>query len=211
MIKRIPFLFFLPLICCCLLCCKKQKTEVPVSEIDTISSITNTVVKETFSDTISKYIRIIPTMNSSFSDSNTVHCSNVEYLLNALAAKSDKNISDNRLIKEFARSSQWKNSMDTSSLVLALGKPHEVYESIIDQYRTKYGMEKTDLSPRGSTFWGYTDKVVNYKYDEPFDKQPLLFLGTEVEAFGFNSEFSSSYANVYFMYQFVIIYFYRVC
>jgi hypothetical protein len=91
--------------------------------------------------------------------------------------------------------------------VSAFGNPNEVYESVIRQYVTKYKIGKNDLSPQGSTFWGYTDKVVSYRYAEPFDEQRLLFLGTEVSAFGFNSGFESTYIKEHFNDQFRILYF----
>lgn len=97
--------------------------------------------------------------------------------------------------------------MDTSKLVLAFGNPSDVYENIVHQYLTKYQIKKNDLSPQGSTFWGYTDKIVNYKYAEPFDEQRLMFLGTEVSAFGFNSGFSSTYIKDHFRDQFDILYY----
>jgi hypothetical protein len=122
-------------------------------------------------------------------------------------ANADKDISANSLAKEFSQSQTWKNSLDTSKLILAFGRPHDVYENVIRQYRAKYRINKNDLTPQGSTFWGYTDKVVNYRYAEPFDEQKLQFLGTEVSAFGFNSEFESAYIKDYFKEQFDILYF----
>jgi hypothetical protein len=189
-----------------LFACNGKKTESLIQE-QSIFSQNDSVFKDVFLNDASKHIRIVPTMNSNFIDSNTVHCANIEYLWNSLISNSDKSVSSNILAKEFSQSSSWRNSMDTSKLVLAFGKPRDVYENVIGQYLTKYKIKKSDLSPQGDTFWGYTDKIVNYKYSEPFDEQKLLFLGTEVSAFGFNSGFSSTYIKDHFKEQFDILYF----
>lgn len=188
------------LLCTLLLACEGKKPETNVQN-------DNSSTADIFPNVDSKHIQVIPTMHSVFNENNTVHCSNVEYLWNTLISNSDKDVSGNSLAKEFNQSQSWRNSMDTSRLVLAFGNPSNVYESIIHQYLTKYKIEKDDLSPQGDTFWGYTDKIVNYKYAEPFDEQKLAFLGTEVSAFGFISGFSSIYAKDYFRDQFDILYY----
>ena len=193
--------------CTLLLACEGKKTESSGTVQDNEVHVDSFDIEETFPVVASKHIRIVPTMHSIFSDSNTVHCSNVEYLWNALMSNSDKDISGNSLAKEFIQSQSWKNSMDTSKLVLAFGKPSDVYESVIQQYIAKYKINKNDLTPQGSTFWGYTDKVVNYKYAEPFDEQRLSFLGTEVSAFGFSSGFEPTFIKDHFKDQFDILYF----
>ena len=183
-----------------LLACAGKKAETTVQD-------NNSPAADIFPPVDPQHIQVIPTMHSAFNENNTVHCSNIEYLWNALMRNSDKDVSGNSLAKEFNQSTGWRNSMDTSRLVLAFGNPTDVYESIIHQYLTRYKIEKDDLSPQGDTFWGYTDKIVNYKYAEPFDEQKLAFLGTEVSAFGFVSGVSSIYAKDYFRDQFDILYY----
>lgn len=188
------------LLCTLLLACEEKKTETNVQN-------DNSSTEDIFPNVDPKHIQVIPTMHSVFNETNTVHCSNIEYLWNTLISNSDKDVSGNSLANELNQSQGWRNSMDTSRLVLAFGNPDDVYESIIHQYSTKYKIEKDDLSPRGDTFWGYTDKIVNYKYAEPFDEQKLAFQGTEVSAFGFISGFNSIYAKDYFKGQFDILYY----
>lgn len=197
----------LALACTLLLACEGKKAESSDNVQDPEVHVDSLEIEETFPVVASNHIRVVPTMRSVFGDSNTVHCSNVEYLWNALMANSDIDISGNSMAKEFNQSRTWRNSMDTSKLVLAFGNPSDVYENIVHQYLTKYQIKKNDLSPQGSTFWGYTDKIVNYKYAEPFDEQRLMFLGTEVSAFGFNSGFSSTYIKDHFRDQFDILYY----
>ena len=189
-----------------LFACEGKKVETSTTEPGEMEFADSVEVGNTEVTIPSRTVQVVPTMGSIFPDINTVHCSNVEYLWNRLISNSDKDISNHPLAKIFSRSKSWMNSMDTAKLVLAFGKPSDVYESIIRQYKTKYGIERNDLTPHGDTFWAYTDKVVNGKYAEPFDEQPLLFLGTEVSAFGFNSEPGSSYAKDYFKEQFDILY-----
>jgi len=188
------------LLCILLLACEGKKLETNVQN-------DNSSPADIVPNVDPKHIQVIPTMHSVFNENNTVHCSNIEYLWNTLISSSDKDVSGNSLAKEFNESQGWRNSMDTSRLVIAFGNPNDVYESIIHQYLIKYKIEKNDLSPRGETFWGYTDKIVNYRYAEPFDEQKLAFLGTEVSAFGFISGFSSIYAKDYFKDQFDILYY----
>lgn len=156
---------------------------------------------------VSPSVKIVPTMNVPFNDNNTVHCANVEYLWNVIQTNADKQIHENSFRQELNKSKTWRNSMDTSRLVLAFGSPNEVYESLIRQYKEKYKIDRTDLSPQGDTFWGYTDKIINARYTEPFEKQELVFLTTNVAAFGFSSGFSSSYAKEHFRNQFDILYY----
>ncbi len=201
-----PILYLLTWIC--VIACVGKKMEKPHAEPRSDVSPADTVEKDVLpSEVYSTSINIVPVMTSQFSDSNTVHCANVEYLWNAIAQIADKNISKNSLVKKFRRSSFWKNSMDTSHLVLAYGNPEAVYKSVIQQYRTKYKINRHDLLQQGSAFWAYSDKIVRYKYHEPFDEQMLRFLGDEVSAFGFNSDIASVYSKDYFKEQYDILYF----
>jgi len=191
------------ILCCCILvaCGGKRVTDPALDDLDEVED------ENELLSSYSNRIQVVPTMNSSFNDSNTVHCANIEYLWSALASNSDKSIRENALAKEFDQSTSWKNSMDLSKLILAFGKPSDVYESIVQQYDEKYEIDKSDLSPQGSTFWGYTAKVVSYRYAEPFDEQRLIFLGEEVSAFGFNSESMSTFVKEHFKDQFDVLYY----
>lgn len=185
--------------------CTKVKEAPPQAE--THASDGDSTVEESFTNVVSKDIGIVPTMSSSLDNRSTVHCANIEYLWNELINKSDKTLANNVVAKELGGSQTWRNAMDTSRLILAFGKPEDVYKSLVAQYQSKYGMNKTDLSPKGNTFWAYTDKMVSYKYAEPFDEQRLKFLGSEVSAFGFESGMTSTYTKDYFNDQFDILYF----
>ncbi len=189
-----------------LIACGDKKNDMPSSD-QKVGVKSDTIKDEVSSEEYSTNIKVVPVMTTEFSDSNTVHCTNVEYLWNAISKISNKDISKNPLVKEFNHSSLWKNSMDTSRLVLAYGNPEAVYKRIIQQYRTKYKINKNDLLPQGSSFWAYSHKIVRYKYDEPFDEQRLRFLGDEVSAFGFSSDLSSIYSKEYFKKQYDILYF----
>ncbi|MGC3946482.1 MAG: hypothetical protein QM762_18490 [Chryseolinea sp.] len=48
---------------------------------------------------------------------------------------------------------------------------------------------------------------MNYRYAEPFAMQPLLFLGTRVSAFGFESGFSSSQEKDELKQQYSVLYY----
>jgi hypothetical protein len=192
--------------------CQNKNEDQHTSVKDTTSLENTTQVPEVteesaFPDVGSKYIKIVPTMQAEFSDANTVHCSNIEYLWNEVMQRADNKIEGNYITKILSGSKTWQNSIDTSKLVLAFGKTENVYESIIAQYKTKYDLDKKDLVMQGETFWAYTDKLISYKYAEPFDEQRLLFLGTEVSAFGFNSGFASTFVKDHFKDQFDILYF----
>src|SRR5690349_12561187 len=126
------------LICTFLIACQQKKAESTGTAQDKEVHVDSLVVEEIFPDVASKHIRIVPTMHSVFSDSNTVHCSNIEYLWSAIMSNADKDISANSLAKEFSQSQSWKNSLDTSKLVLAFGRPQDVYENVIRQYIAKY-------------------------------------------------------------------------
>lgn len=190
--------------------CQQKKTEAPLAEETLAEELDAAVADEgtdTFPDVGTAHIKIVPTMQVMFGDTNTVHCSNVEYLWSIIMSQADKPFTGNTFARRFSRSTVWTNSMDTSKVVLAFGKPNEVYNSIIRQYQRKYQREPIDLSPQGSSFWAYTDKQVRYKYTEPFDEQPLLFLGTEVSGFGFGSGFGSGFIKDYFRGQYKVLYY----
>src|SRR5690349_10938675 len=114
--------------------CDRKKPEHTVADQGTTSYKDSVDAQTTLPTIVSNHIQIVPTMGSVFSDSNTVHCSNIEYLWNSIVSNSDKDISGNILAKEFNKSRSWKNSMDTSSFVLAFGNPDNVYRSIVRQY-----------------------------------------------------------------------------
>lgn len=190
----------------CLIACGSKKVEDPSTEQEA-DVASDTIADDPLQEVNPTRIKIVPVMTSDFPDSNTVHCANVEYLWNAISQISNKDILENSLVKKFSHSSLWKNSMDTSQLVLAYGNPEAVYKSIIQQYRTKYKINKDDLLPQGSSFWAYSDKIVRYRYNEPFDEQKLRFLGDEVSAFGFDSNIGSVYSKDYFKKQYDILYF----
>ena len=189
-----------------IIACQPKKPEAETFTEEQDSAVAD-LATDVFSAVGPAHIKIVPTMQATFGDSNTVHCSNFEYLWNSIMSHADRPITGNTFVKQLSRSTTWTNSMDTSKVVLALGKPVEVYNSIIRQYKTKYKRVPADLSPQGSSFWAYTDKQVGYKYAEPFDEQRLLFLGTEVSGFGFDSGFGSGYIKDYFRGQYKVLYY----
>lgn len=197
----------LMILCICVLSCEQRKTDEHTLSNTEVEAVNDGEKENVFPDNVSKHIYVVPSMEAEFRDRNTVHCSNIGYLWNRMMSKTDRRIEDNLLAKDLNKSLTWQNSMDSSKLILALGRPDDVYANVIHQYKSKYGIEKNDLVPVGDSFWGYTDKLINYKYAEPFDEQKLMFLGTEVEAFGFSSGFGTSNIKDYLKDQFDILYY----
>jgi hypothetical protein len=154
-----------------------------------------------------KSVELLPTMESDFGNVNAVYCSNMAYLWNEIMKVADKKISKNNLIYSLENSTTWRNTLDTSKLVQAYGPPDNVYESIIKQFKLKYGIDNSSLEKQGDTFWAYSFYGINFKYDVPFNNQPMYFLNKRVHGFGLESGLESSYEKDFYKNQIQILYF----
>lgn len=70
---------------------------------------------------------------------------------------------------------------------------------------TKYNINMVDLEKRGGSFWGYTDKRIALRYEEPFPEQKMTFSGVPVSAFGFDSKPGSELIKDFLKSQFAIL------
>lgn len=154
-----------------------------------------------------KNINVVPTMNVPLNEENSVHCSNIEYLWNELMKVSDVRLKSEGLINVLNGSKTWNKTMNINKLILSFGNPDKVYDDVIKQFKEKYNVDNPNLQKKGTTFWGYSYKKLEYKYKEPFDKYPLTFSGTRVNAFGLTSGPNSIYAKQHFHSYFEILYF----
>src|SRR5688572_29074735 len=154
-----------------------------------------------------KNINIVPTMNVHLNEENSVHCANVEYLWNELMKVSDIRLKSEGLINILNTSKTWSNTMNLDKLILSFGNPDEVYDDVIKQFKEKYDIDNPNLQKKGTTFWGYSYKRIEYRYKEPFDRYPLTFSGTRVNGFGLTSGPNSVYEKQHFNSYFEILYF----
>jgi len=168
---------------------------------------TNKSSSESIADFNSKSVSIVPTMSSEILDRNTVHCSNIEYLWNELKENSDKGFKKTVLLNELNESQTWQNSINRNEMILSFGDPNSVYNDILRQYKSVYGVDNPNIQKQGTTFWGFTYKAIKFKYQDPFDKHDLTFLGKEVNGFGLHSGNWSIYRKVHFKNQYEILYF----
>jgi hypothetical protein len=205
--------FFIPIIAILVLtasCGKKVESNKKEPKSDTTKKESKKPVKltpDSVANLNGKNATVVPSMKSDLQDQNTVHCSNVEYLWNEVKKITDQKIESNQVIKELNESKTWKNTLKLDKLILALGSPDKVYEEILKQYKEKYNIDKKDLTKKGTTFWGYSFKFINYKYAEPFIPLRFNFGKDRVNGFGFDGYPGSMDTKRHFSSQYEILYF----